>query len=326
MPTGVDATFRDLPEGRRTSLNIENDETCRLAGELARLTGETMTGALAVARRRLGLTPDGPASEAGRARSFAPPAFRLLRGSVVPDGLFTPALLLAAAVAAAGGALRGFTGTGNSMLMTPLYALIFGPVPTVALIVLFDVAVALPLMRHAFRLTRWRIVLPLAAASWITMPAGTWLLIHLDPEIMKKVMAAAVLAFALVLLTGWRYRGRVGTPATLAVGAVTGVSVGATAMGGPIYNLYILNTPGDRHAHRAAFNSLISLTAAAVLALLVLNGAVAALTLWQAAVIFPVFASFIWVGSRLFRRANEAVFRRTVLIVLAVMGVAILFA
>ena len=32
-------------------LNIKNDETCRLAGELARLTGETMTGAVTVALR-----------------------------------------------------------------------------------------------------------------------------------------------------------------------------------------------------------------------------------------------------------------------------------
>ncbi len=32
-------------------LNIKNDETCRLAGELARLTGETMTGAITVALR-----------------------------------------------------------------------------------------------------------------------------------------------------------------------------------------------------------------------------------------------------------------------------------
>ncbi len=31
------------------SLNIKNDETCRLASELARLTGETMTGAITVA-------------------------------------------------------------------------------------------------------------------------------------------------------------------------------------------------------------------------------------------------------------------------------------
>ena len=32
-------------------LNIKNDETRRLAGELARLTGETMTGAITVALR-----------------------------------------------------------------------------------------------------------------------------------------------------------------------------------------------------------------------------------------------------------------------------------
>ena len=33
------------------SLNIKNDETCRLADELAQLTGETMTGAITVALR-----------------------------------------------------------------------------------------------------------------------------------------------------------------------------------------------------------------------------------------------------------------------------------
>ena len=33
------------------SLNIKDDETCRLAGELARLTGETMTGAITAALR-----------------------------------------------------------------------------------------------------------------------------------------------------------------------------------------------------------------------------------------------------------------------------------
>ena len=32
-------------------LNIKNNETCRLANELARLTGETMTGAITVALR-----------------------------------------------------------------------------------------------------------------------------------------------------------------------------------------------------------------------------------------------------------------------------------
>jgi len=33
------------------ALNIKNDETCRLARELAQLTGESMTGAITVALR-----------------------------------------------------------------------------------------------------------------------------------------------------------------------------------------------------------------------------------------------------------------------------------
>ena len=37
------------------SPNIKNDDTCRLASDLARLTGETMTGAITIAlRERLG--------------------------------------------------------------------------------------------------------------------------------------------------------------------------------------------------------------------------------------------------------------------------------
>ena len=32
-------------------LNIKNDETCQFAGELARLTGHTMTGAITIALR-----------------------------------------------------------------------------------------------------------------------------------------------------------------------------------------------------------------------------------------------------------------------------------
>ena len=45
------ATASNTSRGRTMSLNVKNEETCRLAGELARLTGETMTGAITVALR-----------------------------------------------------------------------------------------------------------------------------------------------------------------------------------------------------------------------------------------------------------------------------------
>ena len=44
-----DALLRINSEVRPVSLNIENEETYRLADELARLTGESLTGAVTVA-------------------------------------------------------------------------------------------------------------------------------------------------------------------------------------------------------------------------------------------------------------------------------------
>ena len=45
----VDTGTIVLPWSSPVSLNIKNEETCRLASELADLTGETMTGAITVA-------------------------------------------------------------------------------------------------------------------------------------------------------------------------------------------------------------------------------------------------------------------------------------
>lgn len=54
------------------SLNIKNEETCRLAGELAHLTGETMTGAITVAlRERLERERSGRSAEARVERLLA---------------------------------------------------------------------------------------------------------------------------------------------------------------------------------------------------------------------------------------------------------------
>ena len=47
----VEVPMQFYPVGGPVSLNIKNEETCRLTGELAHLTGETMTGAITVALR-----------------------------------------------------------------------------------------------------------------------------------------------------------------------------------------------------------------------------------------------------------------------------------
>ncbi len=71
------------------SLNIKNDETCRLASNLAELTGETMTGAITVAlrerlereRRRRGLE-----TRARDLRAIAERCAKLMGPSAIEHG------------------------------------------------------------------------------------------------------------------------------------------------------------------------------------------------------------------------------------------------
>ena len=69
------------------SLNIKNEETCRLAGELASLTGETMTGAITVAlKERLEREQRERSVEARlrRMRAISERCAKLLRGGGPP--------------------------------------------------------------------------------------------------------------------------------------------------------------------------------------------------------------------------------------------------
>ena len=71
------------------SLNIKNEETCRLAAELAELTGETKTGAITVAlRERLEREKRARDKEA-LLRDMLAPSPRVVRASWVRDRLRT---------------------------------------------------------------------------------------------------------------------------------------------------------------------------------------------------------------------------------------------
>ncbi len=55
--------------------------------------------------------------------------------------------------------------------------------------------------------------------SIVTVPVGAWLLVTVDAELMRRVIAGVVIVFTLVLLAGWRYRGPRTTATHAGVGA-----------------------------------------------------------------------------------------------------------
>ena len=116
-------------------------------------------------------------------------------------------LLLAVAVAAAAGLMRGFAGFGSGMLMAPVFAILFGPVRTVAIIVLMELVVTAQLLPGVRREADWKLILTMGIAAGLLMPVGTWLLVSVDPDVMVRAIALVVVAFSVVLMLGWRHGG-----------------------------------------------------------------------------------------------------------------------
>ncbi len=252
-------------------------------------------------------------------------AARRTGASQLPPADFLDLRFLAAAiVTAVSGIMRGFTGTGSALITAPLFTLLFGPQAAIGTIALLEIGIALQLMPNAVRLTPWRVVAPMTVVGSLVVPLGAWALIVADETLMRRLIALVVLAFSLILLSGWRYPGQPAPASSIAIGGLSGILNGATGMGGPPVTLYILAAPWAMEVARAALISHACLIMVPTFGSLAVGGVVTGTIVWRAFLLLPVYVVTTWIGSRAFRTADEAAFRRAALWLLVVVAVATL--
>ena len=230
------------------------------------------------------------------------------------------ALLLALCVAAAAGLMRGFAGVGSGMLMAPFFVRFFGPIDTVTIIILMEAVVTAQLLPTVWQEIRWPVIAPMGAAAALFMPVGSWLLIKTEPAHVATVIALLVIGFTLILMTGWRYQGAKPMAATLGVGATSGVLMALTSLGNPPVMLYLLSSSDNAATNRANFTGYFALTLAALIGLMAVSGLLKWQAVTTAALLLPGFMLSAWIGSRLFRKSSEALYRRIALVILLCAG------
>ncbi len=209
-----------------------------------------------------------------------------------------------------GGLVRGTTGFGAAMVMTPLLSLLLGPKTAVGVSLLLESFAAAPMLPAAFRLVRWRLIGPIAAAACLTVPAGLHLLSIASAQNLRRLIALTVILFSLALLSGRRYEGPQRLSTSLALGAVSGAMLGATSMGAPPVILYLLSGPDPAAVTRANLTLYIVVISIAGLLLMGASGLLDGQTLRIAAWLTPGFLVGVLVGSKLFAHLSDARFRR----------------
>ena len=242
----------------------------------------------------------------------------------MPEGLWsalqTPnAWMLVVAIVAAG-LVRGFAGFGTALVFIPVATRVIEPAEATALMTITGMGALLVLVPRAWGVASKREVATLAVPAILCAPLGV-LLLRIVPEVPLRwaVALAASLTLA-ALVSGWRYRGRVGRPGLAAVGASAGMLGGSTGLTGPPVILFYLAGPDRAAVVRA--NTILFLGALefGVAGAILAQGLLTERALWLGAVLTALYMTFTAAGQALFSEEREALYRR---VAYAVIGIAI---
>ena len=223
--------------------------------------------------------------------------------------LSSAAIFLAAIV-------RGFSGFGFSLLSITAIALILPVKQIVPSIFLLEIAASINLIPGIWREIHWRSLTWLMVGYVIGLPAGVYALIYAPEAPTQIVLGIFVIGTAILMLRGFRLEKTPGTGASTATGVASGVLNGAFGIGGPPVVLFYFSTPGAAAIGRASIIFFFLFTDLLGVGYFATQGIVTVQSFVQAALWLPALLIGVWLGAHGFRRMNEQVFRRWVLVIL----------
>jgi len=242
-----------------------------------------------------------------------------------PADLFDYRLAIALGVAVAGGLMRGFAGFGSAMMLSPVYAILYGPVEMIVILTLMELGIGLQLVPSAWKDAQWNFIGPLSTASVLCMPIGMLILVNADQDLLTRAIAGIVLVFVLIMFAGWRYHGPKRLPITMGLGAVSGTMMATTSIGGPPVLIYMLSGPDKAATNRANIIMYFAITELFLLAIITWNGLISLDAIYRAALLTPLYLLAGYLGARSFRQSSETLYRRIALTILTLIALFGLF-
>jgi uncharacterized membrane protein YfcA len=240
--------------------------------------------------------------------------------------VFDERLLLIAVAVALAGFLRGFIGFGAALVSIPVISLVFGPQLALPIVTIMGIPSVLQLLPDAVRHSELPIVMPISFAVFLGTPIGTLVLVSVNPDLMNIVISLLVILMVGFLALGWQLNQQVHPSILLLSGFAGGLIQGAAGIGGPPVVAIALSRAGSPDRQRG--NVLAVMTAIALSSVLPLYyyGLITMQAIAIGLVLFPLYSTSTWIGSRYFGTGGRHNFRGAALLVLAVIGISTLLA
>ena len=235
----------------------------------------------------------------------------------IPAGISINAAIAICAIAFVSGTARGFSGFGSALIFMPLASSMADPRLVAALLLIIDFVAAAPLVSNAWRKADRKATAITVFGALIGVPIGTYFLSRLEPVTTRWIISVFVAALLLLLLSGWRYRGKDYAAVSVGVGGLAGFCSGLAQTGGPPIVGYWLGRPIASTIARANIMLYFGMSDIFSIASYTFAGLITLDALKFALVVGPAYGIGVWFGASLFGRASEKVFRAICYVLIA---------
>ncbi len=235
-------------------------------------------------------------------------------------------LVYAALSVFAAGLIRGFSGFGSALINAPILSLIWGPTVGVPVAAMVEIAPAIQLTPKAIKVAHWKTIWAISLPALVLLPAGTFILVSVPADEMRRAIGAIVLIVALILWSGWRYRGPRGMGPAIGVGLFGGALAGATGVAGPPVILYLMSSDDSPALTRANLIAYFSVILVGFMVVLTFKGLITTEIVWLVGALLIPFVVGAAIGTKMFPLASERVFRIIALTTLTLSSLYVLVA
>jgi uncharacterized membrane protein YfcA len=232
------------------------------------------------------------------------------------------ALFLAATFAAA--LVTGLAGFAFGLVAAGVWLHVLSPLQTASLIIAFGLVVqgaSVWKLRHALD---WNRLWPFLLGGAIGVPVGVAALGWANPASIRVGVGVVLVLYAIHGLVRPALKPiNAGAPADAGVGFLNGVLGGATGLAGILTTIWCGLRGWSKDQQRAVFQPVGVAIFAMSAVWIGAHGAVSADTVKLFLIGLPVLFAGTWLGLRLYGRLDEAAFRKLVLFLLLLSGVAL---
>jgi uncharacterized protein len=240
------------------------------------------------------------------------------------DGIVLGLFLLAAFL---GGFASGLAGFAMGFVVSGIWLHVITPIQTTTLIVGFGLwtqGYGVWKLRHSLS---WRNVAPFIIGGTIGVPIGTVLLTYMNPAYMRSGVGLLLVLYGLYGLAQPAFKPlQAGRAADGGIGFLNGVLCGLTGLPGFIITVWCQLRGWTKDVQRAVFQPVM-LAAIVMTALsLSITGAITADTVKLYLLGLPALLAGLWLGFKLYGKLDDVAFRKLVLLLLLVSGLALIVA